>query len=91
MDLAREYVRQVLYPDSVNFDRFNALTNFGAKPLTTAKIEFLIDEFEANKLDVKPDTYYPDGNMGIYFYSQDGGILYFSVNADDLAFKDMPK
>jgi hypothetical protein len=81
MDIAREFGRQVLHPDSLNFDRYNALSNFGAEPLTTEKVNMLLDLSE--KFDIKPDTYYPEGNHGIYYYSKDGYLLFESINGDN--------
>jgi hypothetical protein len=82
MNIAREFGRQVLYPNSVNFDRYNALTNFGAEPLTTEKVNSIKAKAKALNIDIEPDTFYSNGNNGIFYFSKDGDLLFESVNGD---------
>jgi hypothetical protein len=82
MDLAREFGNRIMHPESLIFDRYNGLSNFGAEEITFDRVEALLKLNKDHVIDIDPDTFYPEGKYGIYYYSKNGHLLYSSVNGE---------
>jgi RHS repeat-associated protein len=72
MELAAKHGNGMLYPESLDPDRYNALSKWGNND------EFVVDLLNAG---LEPRKYYSGGVKGIYFFTDitEGAVIFYSV------------
>lgn len=77
MKQARILGNSILHPKVLDPRRNDSLSNCGNDPSLVTK---LLNTLITSQDDIKPNTFYPGGNQGIYYYTQNGYGVWYSVN-----------